>query len=413
MINKNKLNEDYYSKDSLLRECEDLISSLKENSEKIKSFSESQEIKRINEILQSKFNIKNVELKINEKPYLFASVESYMPLKDILKVKSFNIVKTNKGIRFKDQINDNVLIIISRFSIEERNPQEIMSMIMHEVGHLFFERRKLEEVLKSGFNATYGIGSLIKVFDNFKLFKTSTGKNKIIYTLNMYDFSSKFLSSLTRIFFPKYNLKSDANKKSSDTFSKKYYSFLKNLDRKIPYITSPLGYLGKFVSNNLSSPKNLINPYYLTTSYIGSFINAVVLSKKYDSEKFADDFAISYGYSVDLVKTLIKDKNYRTVDIDKPAILATEIVNLKIASLLLFVNFQPSDYKRIILARQALMREVKNTKSSSDRKELLNQIAEIDELIKNDDFNMKKIKEVHSFLGIGNVTNFLYSTKKK
>ncbi|PTU25799.1 hypothetical protein DA469_21840, partial [Bacillus subtilis] len=132
--------ESYFGKNKTLIEVETYLTSLKNKMKKGMNPNKCDEIELIEKKIGNLFNIKNINLMITpEEGVLSASVTSFLSFNEFKKdEKYYSIIKTNTGFRFKRKIDKEVIIRMSSYLIREKTEEEIIAVLLHEIGHEFF-----------------------------------------------------------------------------------------------------------------------------------------------------------------------------------------------------------------------------------------------------------------------------------
>lgn len=367
-------NETYYGKNPELLKCEELLKEMKMELNKGSNLNKSESKKKFEDILSNLFGFEKMYLcVIAEEKYMDGFTIPYFNQDNYGKDdKFFDIVKTNEGIKYKNPKGKFLYVYTSSYTIRNFSIDNIMSIILHEVGHNFFLVR--EQITNAKLH--YGVDislTLIEILNNYNW--SPSLYNQVINLMyqvgvNMDDMQLSAYEQYKKTLTDKANKKAEKEYKSNHSVGGKILQLVKSL-----------------IVGTLNLPFTIINVVLLPIYLFLGKANKEVLkkdSKKYQSynaEKFSDNFASSYGYSVGISDTFIKSEKFTTVGEFESKIPIIRIQNYFNRTLTMFVSYyadpHPDDYTRVLDSLNKLKYELNNNKDQLNPK----QIAEIEEQI--------------------------------
>ena len=412
-IIKNKLfflREAYFGKTNEIEELEFLFTELQEEfkKDKLKNINKSENIKKIEKKTTEIFNFKDVSLNIladNSKMNAFVldvlNWKELMKNRDIKYADGYNYTKTNNGYRFNKALIYPA-ISINSYLLSKNSPEEIMAIYLHEIGHTFFYMQKIRGTVSIGFLLAYILDMIMELSKNpFKSGITDLEKiSKIIVKMD-----KAILAFLTLI---------------SPKLGNAYIRLVKGsagaLWRVSIILTSPKVILAPILSALITAMSalgllvGLAVPAKLVKNSIANLTNNW-LFKSYDNEKFADNFATSYGYGESVASVFSKTNNgtYENAVRTEFGVKAYEAFYY-LMSFYTITDPHPDNFKRVELTKKKLEHELKNKDLSPDTiKEIKAQISNIDKLMKSEDSVIKIHKAMSE--GFGKVKETILGDK--
>jgi len=363
-INKFLNEATYYGRNEFLIQAEKILDEIIKES-KIVGFSvayQSEKFKKVFNILEKLFNFEKIEYYITSSDSLHGNA-STLPITYrfgvLSKTENYQIVENSKyGLSFKDKKGK--ILILTIYEEYFNNPNitgsSLLAIILHEIGHNFY-------LLKTFKNEILTLEILMDIYDDI---------SRLLLTRSLD--RDKFIAALIQIF-------KDVDALSFMLFGKSYISYIKNyVTEKFPIIQT----IKKFVALT-GIPEFIISTVFITYKFtipiilnlpliflynIKKFIITNFINDGYTHEKFADNFARSYGYESDtqfLSQTLLS----------KIEILSLVDASSRILSEILVVgrDVHPSNDKRLQLGLsyfQSVLDE--NKLSAKERKFIKNMI---------------------------------------
>lgn len=283
----------YYGKCKELLEIEECAEIIRQKCLKNPVYSPigSKENKRIEELLCKLFNFEKVDLAWEVAPIENSMTISQTTVLFPLTKEEVKIKETSNGIRFVNSKGRICLIttFTALFTITKLTAGEWVSVLLHEVGHNFYNTRHnmiLRPILLI-------ISSLISLFNLLIRFESAREVAMIV------DYILTILTKTTRS-------------------GRKVVKSLKDIDDKYLFsLIQHLGSYGRALSQVIAS---LINQVMLliflplvaitsTLNVVGSTIGGVIglwISDGYRNEKFSDNFATMYGYGAETTSVQTK-----------------------------------------------------------------------------------------------------------
>jgi len=382
------LSEAYYGKNMKLLRVEALFEQLGTKMKAKKAFNpnSSDELKEINSILTKMFNFEKLYLVIDGDinsmnaftiPFFFA---------DKFDKKLLEMEETKEGIRYKVP-DDKVLVLnINAYNLLNLTPPQNVSILMHEIGHNFF--------LQAGNVKAYRSRQAMKdFFERYR--KLLKGKKSLSPTaiINLIYFLIMLILMIIR----------NITERSMDP---------KELLRAI----------AEEIRRNYKSKKQSSDEILKTNIFIDKFLGWIPIIKKpfqmflapaiiyvkqweirfngssdYDNEKFADNFATSYGYGKEVAEVFTGALSRYDDEMRKTAYGITVQESMMFGCMLTyFADPHPSNVYRVKWAKKKLEFELERNKkymTPKQIKDIENQIATIDELLKDDSNNYLKINQ--------------------
>jgi len=380
MIEKNILCETYFGKPSQLVKAEEILTSLQEKIKSGVNINPEKECKELENIFAQTFGFEKcfisflpIENSFNAFTVPFFNDVNYSE-------KTYELIRDKNGIRYKYPKGKSLYIYVHNYGMRHLSTEKIMATIIHEIGHNFF---LLDEQIKDGkirVAQNYILSVLNYMFEYIRVY----GYIPLDVFRALVDVSL-YLESPQKYM---YNIATNFEAKLSDRAQKEGYNadktynnpVIKILRRSVKIlfsiITLPLKMLGVGFSA-------LLSPLLINRS---AFKKKSLATQSYNNEKFADNFAMMYGYSVGIADLFANtQKMYNDGDVYDhiPVVrLFNYLDEMLTSTALFFADEHPHSYKRVLLAKQKVEYEMKNVRlSESQRKDLEDQLAKINNII--------------------------------
>jgi hypothetical protein len=294
----------------------------------------------------------------------------------------YDLVKSGNTIRYKDPKNKTLSVFIYNYGLRNVPPAVEMGIIVHEIGHNFF---------------------LVK--EQAQNAKLEAGRENIMYILRLlerYNFDPRLRKEIMQALLdnaiylnnPQKYFKDYYAKLMSDKMQEKAQEQAQEQEKKNKGIRKALKIVGKLFTGILLIPYNLVSllffPLFLKC---GREKNKKILRRKanrredYNAEKFADNFAITYGYGKEVAIAFSDSSTFsrqEALDEKIPFYRITKYMNdMYFHFITIFTNEHPDSVKRVQMVITKLEWELKNNRENLSPK----QIADIEQQIK----DVKKI----------------------
>jgi hypothetical protein len=376
---KYSFNESYYGKNTKLLRIEALIESLGRKVKKSASFDPnlSEEVDEIEKILTKMFNFEKIYFVIDGDinnmnaftiPFFFA---------DKFDKKLLEMEETKEGIRYKKP-DDKVLVLnINAYNLINLTPSQTVSIILHEIGHNFFleaenvKAYKARDSMKNFFTnylkaitkvkSDVGTGVLMLIWLVCMMFILIIGA---IGTANQ---SQPTPREILRMVSEEIRKNYNAKRRSGDANLEDGVKFLK-LAGIFPVLKKPFAIF--------------LMPAIL---YVKQWEMRMDKSLDYDNEKFADNFATSYGYGKEVAEVFAGKLSRYDSELNKTKYGMKVNEAMMFSSMLTyFADPHPSHSYRVRWARKKLQYELDMNKkylTPKQVKDIEEQIKVIDKLL--------------------------------
>jgi hypothetical protein len=270
------LNEAYFGKDEKLLEIEDIFRELQQSyhadrKQEITYF--SPKIKRIEEILQEKFNIKYVFLNYLS---LAGSHTLFLSSLNTLFHINSNYILTDKELKFKNEFPFILISMDLPNLLQTLQPDEILAILLHEVGHNF----KINSITSVGINIAQLIIFNILILVQFLPFIISTTVGKLSFLSKPIDLLLTYISRIFKIIY-------------------------EGVDNKFPQFLYIFSSIIKILSTILSVARIPQAMFMKFTNLFQIMYNSLI-GGSITHEKYSDNFATSLGYGNSLISALEK-----------------------------------------------------------------------------------------------------------
>ena len=311
------LNETYYGKSKKLIECESLIAKIKDSLEKDpkQNVNKLPEMKKLRENLQKEFGFEEIKLVVNPNYVAVNALTlKFLYNKKVMYQKDLKMICSKNGIRYKDPKNKKIYIEIYAGLITKSTPEQIIATLLHEIGHNFYITEvsgrfvKLDQIMEKYIQfckefrkniGTIPLKNIIQIVNTLMKFRNVMNKvKKIIYdedraiienTTEIHDFEEyiNYLEAYINYCYDRIVKASKEYEKENEKNNGEWGAFLKII---------------MSIFRTLALPFRLVSFYLLPFSVDGIRNNDDLIDARID-EKFADNFAASYGYGKAFVET--------------------------------------------------------------------------------------------------------------
>lgn len=392
------LNEVYFGRNSNLEECQkdievikdSLMNNIKQNVNKLPEMADFK--KR----LALEFGFEEVRFYINpDYTYLNAVTMHFLTNKKVeMTQESLKMVYNKSGIRYKNPKGKIVFIETGARIITDLTPEGIMSVILHEIGHNFY----ISDI-------NFRFYQLNKVIDEHikfcKMFKQNCKKLKIkdllIVTNNCLKIKKAFKQVKKIIYQEDLETINRINPNKIDNFMD-YIDYMEAyINVNYDYIAkASKEYLDKYNSTDhsggsvfkaiwnifrlLALPFRLFSFYCMPFTLDGDIVDpyyGTTLNKGRNDEKFADNFAASYGYGAGLANSIRILSNLTCDYLTENRFLLKFTLFAKWKE---FLNDEhPSDLSRMKFLRDKVKYELANNKNltPAEKKQLQQELERI------------------------------------
>jgi hypothetical protein len=301
-ISKTIFLEAYYGKNPLLLEIEKQLEIIRSHIEKDNYYdpTPSKENEIICRLISELFNFESCYIQWNTEQ-VTDEMGSTRPLNHLFftKYSFFDVQKGKYGIQFKDKSGKILTLKFSTafFTTFKLSSGEIVSTILHEIGHSFY-------------NSPWSY--IISKLDIIVPF--ISGLSEIIKTFNMPDSSLiayRLIGDFLKDLVEQYMISTSTGRKLNIYISQLLYGtpILKDVLSTIKRAYSVIGDIVRKIIKPFKEFKNLIQTvlilpavYYKALPDFGKSLFENIVFKNYDEEKFADNFATSYGYGNEYIR---------------------------------------------------------------------------------------------------------------
>jgi hypothetical protein len=375
------LSETYYGKNDGLVECEAYIDDLKKYLISGKNPNNAPAKVKLENKLAQIFGFEKVYFLLiaNETSSNAFTVLYYYDKDKDMHDKFFDIEKSNKnGVKFKNPKNKFLYIYSYNYLIRNVPTKNIMATLLHEIGHNFFLIRDQIHYSRSRCCTEICINVLEYLKDN-NFDRTATAIATQVLLENfvaMKDTSAYFRKEY------KDKLTNEAHAKVIKKAELLEHPIIKNINRLIDVASAIFSTLFRIPITPiyLVLAPFIVNGTIMSDNDKNSFKKMNKFSDDYSAEKFADNFAASYGYGVELAEFF---NDYRTIENNEKIKIRQSIPVCRVMDLYsellctyttYFANPHPDNYYRIKFTLDKLKFELKNNKDQLNPK----QVAEIE-----------------------------------
>ena len=391
------LSEVYYGKNALLVEAEKCLNIIKDkindnaNDELIMGMSE---FNRFKEILCEVFGLDDLLL-IGSTMYNNMTMTMPLYISPTFNLnpenkKDFHITTNKYGVCFKKESEMTIMINIDFAVLRNDGVNltggELLSIVLHEVGHNFFVTNERTSWL-----------AFLNIYRHIlaTLIQATTNKEFVIYLLQFFlmgQFRNKKVYKADAVRYRNFISKIKDNKLArtlGDLITEAYRVFLDYTSIKVVYkflITGPMWYLNVMTNYLTVSTINFIVFGWVDTVWIG-----------YDNEKFSDNFATSYGYGTELMSAFTKmtefNDNYnfsisfkKFIDADKTGLTKFALNLVMTPSYFLttaLLDNHPTVEQRLLNQTKMLREELNKTNlKPATKQKIIEDLKRMDELEK-------------------------------
>jgi len=393
------LQESYFGKDSVLLDCEECIKKMKEAIVSGKNPNSISEKTTFESLIAKKFNCEKIYLSIlaDESGLNAYTVPFFYEKNRSYKDEFFELVSDSGGVRFKYATGKTLYIYINTYTIRNYSIDNIMAILLHEVGHNFFFMKEQIQNRRSKLFTEFVL-YILKILDSYNynpaivseavkiLINEGLAYKKGIQ-VSSYEATKKFLSD-----------------KAFDIVNGKYKSNHTGIGKAFYTLSTVVGKtLGAAFNLIYSITYTLFFPLLVNASAYKNLENTSKKRQDYGAEKFCDNFAASYGYGKGIVDTFNKSGNFsysKKIASKIPIVRILEYYSDTIFYFVMYMNDpHPTHQKRVTFTLEKLKYELEqNRKNMSPKQveELENDIADIEKLLKKTPYFKKAIDALFS-----------------
>lgn len=383
------LDEFFHGKNKILEEVEDKLfgSLIKAVSHNRNPYSCRKEIKESEEILAKFFNLESIKFHIGaDYSQTNAFTISWQKTPSAGEKVNYDLVENSSGIKFKDPTHKVVdVYIYPSLLTGECTKEELMAVLLHEIGHNFFVNKKylacnsFEMIITNIIDILFAYAT--KQID-FKKF-LSLLKELLISLLT--NFAMKLIPAPVRRIYSKI-IQILVDPLSYDVIGDKLHINLTPFYKLIGFmrqiIRTGVNIVVDFVSPLTALLKLILAK--LLMHAIHSIGTGGLATLHYQAEKYADAFAAKFGYGKELISALDKFSDAQNI-LD----ITTHFSNLRGIILnacgLYFIDEHPTHQTRAIKLLELYKHDFKKYSKQLDPKtsrELLNQMKELEKRVK-------------------------------
>ena len=357
-MNNNFINELYIGNSSILpiQAQLSLIRSKFKNKLFSNSMNTDKDILKFNRMIEKFFGYKSFSLNISSNNTVNAYTYPIYTFSNNEQIKRMiNSLQASKNGFRHDPKNGEISAIctinMGLINYENIIDEEIMAILLHEIGHTFFEAVTDKECI---YTLTYLCISSFRKINNIIFNRISSAKN--ITTQDI--------------------------KNDIDSIGNNIYGIFNKIKNKVFSIPHSIIKSFKNIISNISSR------YFKESMYDNMRKDRI----EYTNEKFADSFAVMYGYGKYLASSFIKMDDYCIKELNINESKNSIVIIFKVYKKLLFdaISYardmiddeHPNDLARIKTSIEYLKRELaKEGLDPKIKRELISQIEEMNKLI--------------------------------
>jgi len=380
------LSETYYGRNPSLLKVESLFNVLIEKIKNHENINNCKEKTEIESILGNLFGFEFVNFQIVHSSIMCnAFTMPFINTKEYKSEKDYQLIRDANGIRFKYPKDKTLYVVFYDFNFLNFDSETLMGMLLHEIGHNFF---MIDDIIK-GSKKRLAFNYLL---DLFEIAVMNLMSGKILLPI-------EFFVDLVNL-----NLwKNDPNKwtynlvKKSDNLlnnnDKLYNNYSKIFNTPVfKFIINGINFISKFspLLKIKTAVKSFVTQHSLflllaSFSFFDGLFNKDKKSASYNNEKFADNFAVSYGYGKGIANFLNQPEKIGMNEIPSkiPLLRVIDYIGkMSSETLLAFSDPHPASCKRVKDTKEKLEFELKNTKlSPSHRREIEYELEKVNKLI--------------------------------
>lgn len=380
------LNETYYGRNPSLLKIESLFNVLIEKIKNHENINNCKEKTEIESILGNLFGFEFVNFQIVHSSIMCnAFTMPFINTKEYKSEKDYQLIRDANGIRFKYPKDKTLYVVFYDFNFLNFDSETLMGMLLHEIGHNFF---MIDDIIK-GSKKRLAFNYLL---DLFEIAVMNLMSGKILLPI-------EFFVDLVNL-----NLwKNDPNKwtynlvKKSDNLlnnnDKLYNNYSKIFNTPVfKFIINGINFISKLspLLKIKTAVKSFVTQHSLflllaSFSFFDGLFNKDKKSAGYNNEKFADNFAVSYGYGKGIANFLNQPEKIGMNEISSkiPLLRVIDYIGkMSSETLLAFSDPHPASCKRVKDTKEKLEFELKNTKlSPSHRREIEYELEKVNKLI--------------------------------
>lgn len=412
------LTEAYYGKNKYLEEVEGYLKLMKEDLLKGINPNKSKNKIKIERIFENLFGFEKVHFSIIASedgfnaytmPYFYDTNKKYDD-------EFFKIVKDHTGIKYKNPKGKILYMYTYNYGIRNVDPEILVGVLLHEIGHNFYTNKYSINNCKS----RLAMSIILYALEVIKMYNFDVGVVKEVFCFLLY-YAKQFATGIAKSHHEEVKRQlSDAAQKAAMDNHKFWTDHI--------VLNTIITVLKNIVSRLLTSGFHIILLIFLPVIIMTKVSNLKKvlktggkendIAKGYENEKYADNFAISYGYGSSMAKAFNGNMVWDREDSILNNVPILNIINYYERSLMLFIfafeDPHPDSIRRVVFSLKKLEFELEKNKDSLDsrqKEEIQTQIDEIRKLLKDvplykraingifSGFYDDKDEEIHKHLG--------------
>jgi len=365
------ISEAYYGKNPLLIQIENEVEYIRKQCLNDFNYNPNftKENKKIEQLFTQLFNVEAFLINWDVSKIAANAMTWPVGMLFFSKYSTFEIDKKGKyGIRFKEPDGKKMILVSSTslFTLTKLTAAEWVAVALHEIGHNFFIS-PYQFIITKFFilrDILYMLGSLGTINNPIQFWKT-------------------FKMLVLEIVYGNANLRSVV---------------LKARDKLSESEIKVLLEMGILIKQMLEFMLEILMlPFYATSGIIlrtGASIKKLflipltIITRGYQNEKFADNFATSFGYGVEIASVAAKFNKIGSTGLSEKIIMNIPIYRVFYSTITFFADSienlgapHPSNYTRIIDQAKKLRSDLKDSGLDKRQiKEIENQITQIEEI---------------------------------
>lgn len=366
-------NEAYYGGNKLLDEVDVEMEKIKKMVESNKNPNGSDSITKIENNFKKLFGFEKVIFTIiPNKKFMNAFTVPVFNEKLCPSKEDYLVTKTKEGIKFKNPKGKELYIYMYSYTLRTCTARQCTSIALHEVGHNFFLVEDHYKFIK----LKAIIGQILQVIMLFiqSPDKLSVAPICLALLINLYMFCLSPQKYSYEIFSKQLNRFNSKNKPVGN-FSR-FFMNVKNVGKSVlGIVATPLVLL-------FSVPAILLNKAFKNIGYKEGGYD-------YDAEKFSDNFAMTFGYGVEVAEVFnnMKPLSVNEEELKKHPVIASmhSVTEAMSETLSYLADPHPARQKRVQMALDKMKYELKHNKSELTPtliKECEEQIKKLEVIVK-------------------------------
>jgi hypothetical protein len=379
MINEGSiLSETYYGKNPELESCEQWFEEMKTGLIRGKNPNKMKQVDQINRTFANLFGFEKFHLIIiaDESQGNAFTVPFFDNTNKAIEDHFFDLKKTGHGVKYANPRGKQLYTFVYSFLLRNVSSEQLMAIILHEIGHNFFLVKEQAQNVKLRNNCDQII-QVIKIMKQYN-WDSSLYPQAIKYMLDVQKYAEDpqkyFEKEFSKQTKDKAFKEEEANKLSYQIYN--IYSGICNI--AVSWITVPISLaMACFLPFLAYGRKHTKHKLYKNAKK----------SQAYNAEKFADNFAVSYGYGVGLASVFNKPtENFSPIN------SSSKIPLVRIYSYVFemygylgfyFADEHPDNLSRVTFTLTKLKYELANDKTldSKTKAQIQKEIEDIEDIL--------------------------------